>query len=125
MQPSEASKRRGKSVARRMLRPVSAGRRARLSNLLPSGESSALLQLVKAEKAARAREERLKQREERKVEKEVAQQAAADWDNATFAEGLAQLSSFWEVGGTLRLLSRSTLERAAEYSQNYWAPRNP
>lgn len=74
-----------------------AGRRARLSNLLPSGESSALLQLVKAEKAARAREERLKQREERKVEKEVAQQAAADWDNATFAEGLAQLSSFWEV----------------------------
>ncbi|CAN8004181.1 unnamed protein product [Ixodes hexagonus] len=74
-----------------------AGRRARLSNLLPSGESSALLQLVKAEKAARAREERLKQREERKVEKEVAQQAATDWDHSTFGEGLAQLSSFWEV----------------------------
>lgn len=84
-----------------------------------------MLQLVKAEKAARAREERLKQREERKVEKEVAQQAAADWDNATFAEGLAQLSSFWEVGGALHLLSRPTLERAAEHSQNYWAPRNP
>lgn len=75
-----------------------AGRRARLTSQLPTGgESSALLQLVKAEKAAQAREERLKQREERRVEKEVAQQAIIDWENSTFGPGLAELSHHWEV----------------------------
>nr|XP_037288735.1 LOW QUALITY PROTEIN: uncharacterized protein LOC119181589 [Rhipicephalus microplus] len=75
-----------------------AGRRARLTSQLPTGgESSALLQLVKAEKAAQAREERLKQREERRVEKEVAQQAVIDWESSTFGPGLAELSHHWEV----------------------------
>ncbi|XP_070381239.1 uncharacterized protein [Dermacentor albipictus] len=75
-----------------------AGRRARLTSQLPTGgESSALLQLVKAEKAAQAREERLKQREERRVEKEVAQQAIVDWESTTFGSGLAELSHCWEV----------------------------
>lgn len=75
-----------------------AGRRARLTSQLPTGgESSALLQLVKAEKAAQAREERLKLREERRVEKEVAQQAAIDWEQATFGPGLARLAQRWEV----------------------------
>lgn len=73
------------------------GRRARLSNLLPSGESSALLHLVKTERTARARELRLKQREERKLEKEVAATTASNWDAATFSEGLAQLFTLWEV----------------------------
>lgn len=75
-----------------------AGRRARLTSQLPTGgDSSALLQLVKAEKAAQAREERLKQREERRVEKEVAQQAIIDWESTTFGSGLAELSHCWEV----------------------------
>ncbi|KAL1462105.1 hypothetical protein MTO96_027307, partial [Rhipicephalus appendiculatus] len=74
------------------------GRRARLTSQLPTGgDSSALLQLVKAEKAAQAREERLKQREERRVEKEVAQQAIIDWESSTFGPGLAELSHHWEV----------------------------
>ncbi|KAH8035866.1 hypothetical protein HPB51_010618 [Rhipicephalus microplus] len=77
-----------------------AGRRARLTSQLPTGgESSALLQLVKAEKAAQAREERLKQREERRVEKEVAQQAVIDWESSTFGPGLAELSHHWEASG--------------------------
>ncbi|KAK8786364.1 hypothetical protein V5799_023863 [Amblyomma americanum] len=85
-----------------------AGRRARLTSQMPTGgENSALLQLVKAEKAAQAREERLKQREERRVEKEVAQQAAIDWENATFGSGLAELAQRWEVPQVCQFLRLS------------------
>lgn len=85
-----------------------AGRRARLTSQLPTGgESSALLQLVKAEKAAQAREERLKLREERRVEKEVAQQAAIDWEQATFGPGLARLATRWEVPQVCQFLRLS------------------
>lgn len=85
-----------------------AGRRARLTSQLPTGgESSALLQLVKAEKAAQAREERLKLREERRVEKEVAHQAAIDWEQATFGSGLARLASHWEVPQVCQFLRLS------------------
>ncbi|XP_064476786.1 uncharacterized protein LOC135390801 isoform X2 [Ornithodoros turicata] len=79
------------------------GRRARL--LRPSTEMSALMTIVKSENAARAREERVKQREERRFEKEVAHQVASDWDRDTFQEELPKIASLWDFPQVCQFLA--------------------